>query len=87
MNAYNTRSLDLNQSAHGLLNDVREALDELFRKHNLGYSAGICVEPMPETKMDEPAPLPATYLILYVDHDEPLGTPSCNLGEACESCQ
>ncbi len=21
------------------------------------------------------------------DLDEPLGTPSCNLGEACESCQ
>lgn len=90
MKSYNTRPLNLDQSATGLLNDVREALDELFRKNNIGYSAGICVEPMPELKMDEPSPPPVTYLTLYVEDDdlnEPLGTPACNLGEACESCQ
>jgi hypothetical protein len=90
MKSYNTRPLNLNQSATGLLNDVREALDELFRKNNIGYSAAICVEPMPELKMDEPPPTSVTYLTIYVEDDdlnEPLGTPSCDLGEACESCQ
>ncbi len=90
MKSYNTRPLNLDQPACGLLNEVSEALDELFRKHNLGYSVGICVEPMPEVKMDEPPPTSVTYLTIYVEDDdlnEPLGTPSCDLGEACESCQ
>lgn len=87
-----TDPININQHPINLLAEAMEKLNSLLQVEGIGVSVRITFQ---NVKMDRGIHETdvRVELIKTLDSDidddlnEPLGTPSCNLGEDCESCQ
>jgi hypothetical protein len=87
-----TDPININQHPINLLAEAMEKLNSLLQVEGIGVSVRITFQ---NVKMDRGIHETDVRVELLktldsdIDDDlnEPLGTPSCNLGEDCESCQ